>query len=334
MNSIILQRILMHMMDFEHNTIIYSDDFLELTPVMQEYYDKKVEKAWNSTKRTEIKVGDFHQIILRATDMIESTEKFMKHAHTITEELFELGRKIQLMPNSNILFIECNIDGMKHIVILKLNYKIVPVNVIEEEDGKRVVRITNKQMVPTKAAPIEEAIIVNVEEKKVYIIEKKFEIDGKQDFYLNPHYLKGEYLLTDAKMLTLLNKTIQKVEDAYNVNEFEPQALVKQEMVNCLLDHKEIKPTQIASAILSKDYEAETEALDILNDLGISDQAVISSSSENVDRLLKCKITTDTDMSISVSVDDYLKENRIKKVKNEDGTYSIILNDIHEIVVK
>ena len=322
------------MMDFEHNRILYSDDFLDLTPMMQEYYDKKVEKAWNSTKRTEVKVGDFHQIILRCTDMIENSENFFKHAHTITEELFELGTKINLMPNANILFIECNIDGMKHIAIIKLNYKIVPVSVVEEEEGKQVVRITNQQMVPGKTAPVEEAIIVNVEEKRVYLIEKRFEIDGKQDTYLNQHYIKGEPLLTDNQMVKLLNKTIEKVEDAYAVNEFEPKALINQEIINCLLDHKDIKPTEIASAILSRDYEAETEALDILNDLGISEDTVISSASENVDKLSKCKIVTDTDMTISVSVDDYINENRIKKVKNDDGTYSIVLNDIHEITVK
>ena len=193
MDTIILQRVLMHMMDFEHNMVVYSDDFLELTPMMQEYYDKKVEKAWNHNKRTEIKVGDFHQIILRSADMIESVENYIKHAHTITEELFELGRRVNLMPNSNICFIECTIDGMKHMAIIKLNYKIVPVNVIEEEDGKKFVKITQRQMVPTKSAPVEEAIFVNIEEKKVYLVEKRFEIDGKLDTYLNQHYLNSYF---------------------------------------------------------------------------------------------------------------------------------------------
>ncbi len=334
MNTIILQRILMHMMDFEHNTIYYADDFLDLTPTMQEYYDKKVEKAWTSNKKTEVTVGDFASIIVRCIDMLEDTDKYFKHAHTITEELFELGRKIELMPNCNILFIECMIDGKKHMAILKLNYKLIPVSVVEEEDGRQVVRITNRQMVPSKGAPVEEAIIVNTEDRRVYLVERRFEIDGKLDYYLNKQYIKGEPLLTDKQKVTLLNKTIQKVENAYNVNEFEPKALVKQEMMNCMLDHKEMKPVEIASTILQKDYNAVEEAVDILNDLGIGESSEISSNYESVERLAKCKIVTDTDVEISVNVEDYLQENNIKKVRNEDGTYQIVLDNIKEMSVK
>lgn len=335
MNTLIIDRVLMHMMDFEHHEIIFSEDFLDLTPTMQEYYDKKLEKAWTSAQLKEITLGNFAPIILRSKDMIESEEKYFQHARTITQELFDLGKLIHLMPNSNILFIECKIDGMKHMAIIKLNYKLAPVNVVEEdEEGNRVVRITNRQMVPGKTAPVEEAIIVNVEENRVFIIEKRFEIDGRMDYYLNAQYLKGEPLMTDKQKVALLNKTVTKVESQFGVNEFEPKALIKQEMVNCVLDNKEIKPHEIAATILERDYNAKEEALEILTDLGISEDTTISPNYETVERLSKCKLVTDTEIEISLNVTDYLEGNHIQKVRQEDGTYQIILDDIRDITLK
>ena len=335
MNTIIVDRILMHMMDFEHREIIFSDDFLELSPTMQEYYDKKIEKAWTSPQLKEITLGDFAPIILRSKDMIEDIEKYFKHARSITEELFNLGSLIQLMPNCNIIFMECKINGMKHMAIIKLNYKIAPVNVIDEdENGNKAIRITNRQMVPTKSASVEEAIIVNTEENRVFIIEKRFEIDGKLDYYLNAQYLKGEPKMTDKQKVSLLNKTITKVESQFGVNEFEPKALIKKEMVNCVLENKEIKPHEIAEHLLERDYNAKEECIDLLIDLGIDETMTISSNFESVEKMSKCKIVTDTDIEITLNVADYLEETNIRKVKNEDGTYSIILDDIRDIVVK
>ncbi len=335
MNTIIVDKILMHMMDFEHREIIFSKDFLELSPTMQEYYDKKIEKAWTSSQLKEIELGDFSSIILRCKDMIEDETKYHSHSQTITQELFDLGLLIQLMPNCNIIFVECKINGMKHMAILKLNYKMAPVNVIEkDEQGITKVRITNRQMVPPKSSLVEEAIIVNVEENRVFIIEKKFEIDGKKDYYLNSQYLKGEPKMTDKQKMTLLNRAITRIESQFGVNEFEPKALVKQEMMNCLLENREIKPLEIASNVLKKDYNAQVECLDLLQDLGVDENTTISSSYESVERISKCKIVTDQNVEIIVNVSDYLEGNNIQKIKNENGTYSIIINDIREIIVK
>lgn len=46
MNTIIINKIMMHMLDFEHRKIYLSEDFCELNDTTQEYYHKKVEKAY------------------------------------------------------------------------------------------------------------------------------------------------------------------------------------------------------------------------------------------------------------------------------------------------
>ena len=48
------------------------------------------------------------------------------------------------MPNSNLMFVECKVDGEKMILIMKLNYKVTPISIVEEVDGKRFIKFVNR----------------------------------------------------------------------------------------------------------------------------------------------------------------------------------------------
>ena len=47
-NTIVINKILMHMLDFEHRKIYHSTDFVDMNETSIDYYRKKVEKALNS----------------------------------------------------------------------------------------------------------------------------------------------------------------------------------------------------------------------------------------------------------------------------------------------
>ena len=44
-NTILIDKILIHMLDLEHGKTIYSDTFINLVEGTTEYYDKKIEKC-------------------------------------------------------------------------------------------------------------------------------------------------------------------------------------------------------------------------------------------------------------------------------------------------
>ena len=105
-------------------------------------------------------------MMLRSEKMIESQEEFIKQAHEMTDKLFALGSVIEEMPNSNVLFVDCYKNGERYVGALKLNYRYIPMSVIDENN----IRITKKQVLPTMGSPVDEAIIVNVDAKKLFLI--------------------------------------------------------------------------------------------------------------------------------------------------------------------
>ena len=54
MNTTIIDKILIHMLDMEHSQIIYSDQFIDLIEGTTEYYDKKIEKYMNDDLKKKI----------------------------------------------------------------------------------------------------------------------------------------------------------------------------------------------------------------------------------------------------------------------------------------
>lgn len=328
MNTIVINKILMHMLDFEHRKIYHSTDFVDMNETSIDYYRKKVEKALNSPSLKELTVGSLHEMMLRCEKMIESQEEFIKQAHEMTDKLFALGSVIEEMPNSNVLFVDCYKNGERYVGALKLNYRYIPMSVIDENN----IRITKKQVLPTMGSPVDEAIIVNVDAKKLFLIEKKYNIDGKLDFYLNAQWIKGEEKLTDKQKISTMKKVVRKMDDIYNVNDGKALPLMKHEIQEKIDTNQPVKPLEIVKKVLEKDGQAQEESEIMMKDLGIGEEDQIESLS--LTAMDKCKLVLDDEIEISLPIEEYLFGDKVEKVKQEDGTYSILLKDVSEVIVK
>ncbi len=316
------------MLDFEHRKIYHSTDFVDMNETSIDYYRKKVEKALNSPSLKELTVGSLHEMMLRSEKMIESQEEFIKQAHEMTDKLFALGSVIEEMPNSNVLFVDCYKNGERYVGALKLNYRYIPMSVIDENN----IRITKKQVLPTMGSPVDEAIIVNVDAKKLFLIEKKYNIDGKLDFYLNAQWIKGEEKLTDKQKISTMKKVVRKMDDIYNVNDGKALPLMKHEIQEKIDTNQPVKPLEIVKKVLEKDGQAQEESEIMMKDLGIGEEDQIESLS--LTAMDKCKLVLDDEIEISLPIEEYLSGDKVEKVKQEDGTYSILLKDVSEVIVK
>lgn len=316
------------MLDFEHRKIYHSTDFVDMNETSIDYYRKKVEKALNSPSLKELTVGSLHEMMLRSEKMVESNEEFIKQAHEMTDKLFALGSVIEEMPNSNVLFVDCYKNGERYVGALKLNYRYIPMSVIDENN----IRITKKQVLPTMGSPVDEAIIVNVDTKKLYLIEKKYTIDGKLDFYLNAQWIKGEEKLTDKQKISTMKKVVRKMDDIYNVNDGKALPLMKHEIQEKIDTNQPVKPLEIVKKVLERDGQAQEESEIMMKDLGIGEEDQIESLS--LPSMDKCKLVLDDDIEISLPIEEYLSGDKVEKVKQEDGTYSVLLKDVSEVIVK
>ena len=329
-NTIIINKILIHMLDFEHDTIHLSDEFVKLNDTTWQYYHKKTEKALYNTQLKEVIVPSLHELLLRGAKMMESEEEFKRGAKAISERFFGLGRHIEAMSNANMFYVDCYQDGVHMLACLKVNYKYVPVTIVEDHN----VRISKKQVLPPTGNNIDEAVLIDLDHQKIFILEKKYLIDGKMNFYLNEQWIKGEEKLTDRQKFNTMKKVVQRVDDAYHPNnQIESMPVLKQELADRLMNHDPIKPIEIVKKVMSANEEASDESELMLKDMGIGEEDVIKSIQINK-MFDKCKIVTDNEIEITMPIEDYINEMNIEKVHNSNGTINIILKNINEIIIK
>src|SRR5699024_4708190 len=192
----------------------------------------------------------------------------------------------------------------------------------------------NQQILPNKTTAVEEAIIISVEDSILSIIEKRFMIDGKPGYYLNEQYIKGEPKLTDKQKMSIVNKVVKKVDSQYNVIDGDPLPVVKKELVDLVMEHRPVKPLELAKKVMGDDYNASEEVETIMKDLGIEEDDEIVNVPISLDRMSRCKLVLDDDRIIELNVEDYLDGIDIEKEIDENGKTKIILKNIQDIVVK
>ena len=152
------------------------------------------------------------------------------------------------------------------------------------------------------------------------------------DFYLNPQWIKGEEKLTDKQKISTMKKVIKKMDDIYNVNDGKALPLMKQEIQEKIDLNQPVKPLEVVKKVLEKDYQAQEESEIMMKDLGIGEEDQIQSLS--LAAMDICKLVLDDEIEVKLPIEEYLSGNRVEKIKQDDGTYSIVVKDINEVIVK
>jgi len=329
-DTILIHKILIHMLDFPADTVHVSDGFAELDDAAAEYYLKRMHKLMSHNRLTDVAVPPLHEVMLRGKQMIESEEEFKRNAKEMSKKLFALGKRIQDMPNANVYYVDFRHNGVRKIAILKVNYKIMPTTLIEGGN----VQVVRRQMMPTSGYTTDEAIIIDVENGYMQMLEKKYTIDGKKQFYLNEQWIHGEVALDDRQKYNTMKRVVNKMDDIYKVGRgMEASALMKNEINGCLETNTPVRPIDIVKKVMAKDMQAEEESLLMMEDMGIDEQDVIKAL-PSMKSLTRCKILTDTEVEISMPVEDYVRGNTLSKRFLDDGSQEITISGIHEIVVK
>lgn len=320
-NTIIINKAILHQLNFETGEVTYSDKLLNLDQELSlVYFHKKINKALSSSSISECVVGSQHHLLKMAEDMTIDDESFISCSKEICANLFSLGKNIEEIPNSTVFISEILNNGTKYILILKLNHKQTYKEYIDENGN---VHIKMTQQLPTASSIVDEAIIINIETKTLSIIQKKFKVDGKKSYYLNDQWIHADLKLSDKEKISIIKKTIKKVESEYNLDK-NGIARLKQYIEENSISHTPLNAIDIIQHIFKSDYDAREDGETILKDIGFKNDENIKNVELNTE---KCKIKLDNGIEIIMPTADYVTGTNYKTENNKDGTYSITLDN-------
>lgn len=210
MNLHIKQAVL-HVLDTSIDTPVLSDACLELSADVYEFLSQHVERAAASDER---KTCEFQEGSPFLTYPLHDLEQFLPTTREIALRLFQYMRIYPDIPAADVLMMQAEIDEQPHFVLLKLNYKESYIHFLQNgEEEKRTSIVRQRTVLPAPGGKGGETFLLNMATGGVQVIEKKFDIDGKKDFYFSSRFLECAAALSEKQKFQEIKKAAESVNE-------------------------------------------------------------------------------------------------------------------------
>ncbi len=134
--------------------------------------------------------GSVSPVLSLLESMEESDdESFIEATRVLGENLFDIMCDSVTIPAADLLCVTFQVQSVIHIALLKMNYKVTYVH--REEEDAEANDIVKQRVMPTDSAKLTEAVIIDLTEYKVRLVEKKYEmLNGDKINYLSERFLQ------------------------------------------------------------------------------------------------------------------------------------------------
>ena len=272
-----------------------SDDFAE-------YVQKLTEKALKSSSLKKVTVGSQHELYQYFSEDLASA------AADAAEHFYSAGAQADVMPDASLITARGKLDGEAAIIIVRTDHKPAPFSSTAKDD----VRIVRRQLLPS-SPKADEAVVVCYDSQRVFIIEKKYTVDGKSEAILNSSWIHGDASMTDRQKENAVKKIIKKVQKETQDEMYIPK--LKSVLSQNAVTESPVNVKEVIEDVIGQ------EADQYMAEEGVSEKDEMQNYSDSS----KVTVTTDTGIKITVEADDILKG---KDIKIDDG--KIIISGFSE----
>ena len=215
-DDIIIRKGILHILDSHTGYLGLSSQLLEMGPDLMEFVRGHIFKIMESddAKRCQFN-GSVSPVLSLLESMEESDdESFIEATRVLGENLFDIMCDSVTIPAADLLCVTFQVQSVIHIALLKMNYKVTYVH--REEEDAEANDIVKQRVMPTDSAKLTEAVIIDLTEYKVRLVEKKYEmLNGDKINYLSERFLQCYADLAPKKKFQILNKVINDINNHY-----------------------------------------------------------------------------------------------------------------------
>lgn len=366
-DDIVIRKAILHILDTVHGECILSNTLLDPGPDLYEFIRNHIYKIISSddTKNCEFN-PDTSPIysILETWDESEDTS-FIEASQSIADKLYiAMGEGLDI-PAADLLFVSFQAEGSIYLALLKMNYKesythtisvsnnssfsqqtvdpsFVNPSEIEEQPGNGETEIPtihadiikSKALLPSSGARIPEAIIINLSDFHIKLLEKRYEINGEKIFYLSERFLVCHTSLPPKKKLNILTKVINNISNKYDGADLKTKMDTKSALQKEYVDNKSFDIEEIGNRLFGKSPEKKSEFDEKMEQYDLQYDNFTITNESTVKKLEKQVMVTDSGIEISIPMETYNKLANLEIQTDVTGKSTIIIKNIDNLILK
>lgn len=326
-----ITKAILHILDSDSDSLLCGQVELDAQDYAIRTYLESVEKR---IEKLDPKVGKLDP----ASDIVKvlssSELNFIEQTSEIAQLFFQLTRAIEEAPSGDLLCFEAEKMEEKYFGFVKLNYKPQYTHYVDYVDDKMSNNIIlNKAIFPGLTQKLDEFLLISYDDFSFELVEKKYVVDGEKIDYISEKMLQTIPTPTVTENISIMKKAIKKVADKYNEEKFVSMSNVQEAVYESIEAEGVISKELVADKVFEDNYSAKQEYLEIMEQTRFDEKAPVNVPKyEKKYRNQKLKLANGIEMSIPLDV--YKNKELIEFINNPDGTISVMIKNVDEIVNK
>mgnify|MGYP001624573478 FL=1 len=333
-DDIIIQKGILHILDCDSGYLGLSENLLDIGIGLEEFVKGHIFKILESDDTKKCLLNGSVSPIRNLLETVKEfdDESFIGVTRVLAEELFDIMCDSALIPAADLLCITFRLNSVYYLALLKMNYKMTYVH---RQDEKNENDIIQQRVLPTGSGKLTEAVIIDLAEYKVQLVEKKFDmLNGDKINYLSERFLQCYADIAPKKKFQILNKVITDINNRYPEIGINRRLEVKSRLREEFEENQAFKVNEIGDRLFGENQEKKLEFDERIERYGLQYDTFTVAKDNTIKNLQYQMIETDAGIEIKIPMDEYDLKQNVEIVEEPGGGSMIIVKNIEQVKVK
>ena len=329
---VIIDKAILHILDFNSGMTVYSDEELTVQDSIETVLLKHLEKSWGSQ---DAKPGTFYDdshCAQLVKEYLSGEMSFVPFSKELAKKLEDAFVHAEEMASSDVIVADVRIDARRQIVIFKSNSHIGYTHQVNQtEAGIKNEIINHYSIMPNLSQKMEEFAFIDTESKEISVTAKKYTIDGNSILVFPEILLECSLTPSPKEAIKNLSKTAAKVAEAYGQDKVATEAAVKSYVTENMQNTDELDLVEAGKEIFKENPSMQADFDNAIKEAGFTEPVKMDQEA-TIKKMCKHKLKTDTGIELTIPSEYFDNTEFMEFHNNEDGTLSIMLKHIGNIV--
>lgn len=330
-----LNKAVLHILDAMSGITVFSDDELNVEDAsVNNFITTHIEKIYEDPS---LRSGQFKSssgIKYYITQYKNGELDFISMSKSIAERLYEGIGASEDPESCDVIVADCVASEKPIVAVLKCDNKIGYTHqVIQEEGEVKNALINHYAILPALSQKISECAFIGLDDLSIRYKGKKRKIEGESMDLIADVLLECDYDISAKESINAVTRIAKNVTKDNGGDEMETASRMKKYITENIEQIDYIEPEKVAQTVFEGRPAMHDEFMKKLEEAEVPEKVEIN---KYVTKKLSSniKITTDIGVEISFPAEFYRDNEHIEIINNEDGTISVKINNIGELISK
>lgn len=333
-----IKHIIVHILDSTIGMPVLSDTELEFGSEVAEFVREHIGRICAGDDAKECRFYERESEIYKLLTAYDD-EDFVAVSQEIAGLLYEIMAQNIDIPSADLMAVRFKEGEEEYLALLKLNFKALYTHrtmPLAGGDGNSNELIRHKSILPSQTQRLTEAAVIRLSDLALWVVEKKYEVNGEKTNYFSFLFLKCSAHLSHKAKLSIVGRAVESVQkEGFDESErFERQMYAKSVIQEEIEEKGGFTVEEIGERIFGDEPELKTAFQDKMEKYDLVKERIEPQSENTVRKYQSQHLFTDTGIEIKIPMEQYKNPRFVEFITNPDGTVSVLIKNIGHLEAK